>query len=162
MNLQPLSAALARHFQIEQLIIAVVLFVFALDGCASSTVVVSTPTPPQPTATPTLTTITAEPGWHTTVPLGYVGPGVVTSGTQFVAHTPWQVALTCEGKGDLTITDTISTTPTATTNTQVYHCTATPQGYSVMNLYPEVGKTVSVNVSADPNVVWQGILEEQQ
>jgi hypothetical protein len=162
MNQPRLSAPSVPNLPKRCLLFAFVLIAIALYGCSSPTTVAPTPTPLRPTATPTLSPVAAQPGWTILVPLGYVSPGVVTGGTQFVAHKPYQVAVTCEGKGDLTITETISTKPTAATTTQVEHCTSALQGFEFMELYPKVGNTVSINIAADSNVVWKGILEEQQ
>lgn len=109
------------------------------------------------TLTPTLAPFVAEHGWTIVVPLGYVSPGVVTSGTSFVAEKPYQVEVVCEGSGNITIT---VSSPEA--DTQVYTCTPKQQTFSVMEYHPPIGQQVHVNVSAEPSVVWQGALETQQ
>jgi hypothetical protein len=134
------------------------LALLCISGCSSSIrgPITSTPTPP-PTSTPTLTPLVAEHGWTIVAPLGYVSPGVVTSGTTFVAEKPYQVAVVCEGKGNLTIT---MSAPEP--DVQVYSCTPSPQTFTVVEFHPQLGQQVHINVSADPSVVWQGALETQQ
>jgi hypothetical protein len=106
---------------------------------------------------PTLAPLTAQPGYTITVQLGFVSPGVVTSGTSFVATKPFEVVVSCEGNGNLVIT---VSSPDPSTQTMM--CTATPQTQTVSELFPKVGQKVHVSVAAPQEVVWTGIVAVKQ
>lgn len=70
---------------------------------------------------------------------------------------PYQVVVSCEGNGELTIT-----VASPDVNTQIVMCTATPQTQTVTEFSPKIGQKVDVNVAAAQGVAWEGIVEIQQ
>ncbi|MGZ3681232.1 MAG: hypothetical protein ACXWQR_22640 [Ktedonobacterales bacterium] len=107
---------------------------------------------PTATATPTLPALSAEPGWHSVLRIGYVSPGVVTSGGALATTKPFQVAVVCVGAGRMVIT--------YATESETFQCMTSPQQHGVIDLHPPTGQ-ISVSVSADYGVVWQGLIEVQ-
>jgi hypothetical protein len=107
-----------------------------------------------PTPTATLPALATHPGWRITAHFGYVQPGIVTSGVSFVATKAYQVVISCEGTGSLTL----SFSPP---DTQVYSCSSTPQTQEIIDLSPPIGQGISINVAAPPNVVWQAVVAVQ-
>ncbi|MGZ3584698.1 MAG: hypothetical protein ACXWQ5_22415 [Ktedonobacterales bacterium] len=107
---------------------------------------------PTATATSTLPALSAEPGWHSVLRIGYVSPGVVTSGGALATTKPFQVAVVCVGAGRMVIT--------YATESETFQCMTSPQQHGVIDLHPPTGQ-ISVSVSADYGVVWQGLIEVQ-
>jgi hypothetical protein len=104
-----------------------------------------------------LDTLSADNGWKTVLQLGYVSPGVTTSGGAFNASGPFTIFVVCEGVGSLDI----EYPPIGGSG---YTCGATQQRDqnqigSVQGL-PADG-LVHVTVTADSGVVWRALIEEQ-
>lgn len=132
------------------------LFVAAitLAACTARSTTAATPTStvPAATSTPSLPALTSEPGWHSVLRIGYVSPGVITSGGTFATTKPFQVAVVCVGAGKLVIT--------YATESDSFQCMTSPQQHGVIDLHPPTGQ-ISVSVSADYGVAWQGFIEVQ-
>ena len=152
------QAISARHTLLAVCIILVLGC--GLVGCdmAPNPDATTTPGPlstPTATATPTLPALSAEPGWHSVLRIGYAS-SIVTIGGTFEATKPFQVVVVCEGASNLIITYATK----SETESETFQCTPAIQQHGVIDLHPLTGQ-ISVNVSADSGVVWQGLIEVQ-
>lgn len=158
-----LACGARRRFQPIGVALAGVIAAVSMAACAPSGIIQPAPTviaTVPATPTPTLAPLTTQPDYTITVRLGVVSPGVVTSGTSFVATKPFEVIVSCEGNGNLVITVTSPISPDPDTQTMI--CTATPQTQTFLELFPKVGQQVKVSVAAPQEVVWTGIVAVKQ
>lgn len=123
----------------------------ALHPIATMTVATTATRIVTPIATP-LVPLTPKAGWQEVLRLGTTN-GVQMSGGSFVAQSVYDILLRCSGVGHLNVefsspkgSDTIG-------------CLPQSQLYSVPEQQSQAGQQVTVHVSSDGNVQWDGIVE---
>lgn len=119
---------------------------------ASTVTAISTASTPTAAALPTLPALSADPGWRVVWRMGYDGSGVVKSEAALATTQPFQIVVVCVGTGKLVIT--------YGSESATFQCTTSPQKHSVIDQHPPADQ-ISVSVSADEGVVWQGLIEVQ-
>jgi hypothetical protein len=130
----------------------------------SQTPTASTPSTSAPTPTPTgsatLPNLQPQQGWHTVLILGdSVSGGTISDSDSFTASTPYELVWACLGSGTLKITygptpqgQITKTTTCGSRSTQQVAGPFTPSSS---------GQQVTLEVSAEGQVNWEGLAEVQ-
>lgn len=137
------------------------LIPLAVSSCARAAASTSAPPPPTattlPAATPTLPTLSADDGWKAVLTLGYVAPGVTTSGGAFQPSNPFAVVMVCEGVG----TVDIEYPPLGSSSYTCTHAQQRNRNQISLGTNSPANATIHVTVEAGSGVVWRAIIEER-